>query len=102
MCHLESRGRPSSQATIAAEESLSVYCKPVELYNILQRRALHNVIFFSNLSPQSVLDNCVMYIGYYLQEYPLKKSINSYTFVSAILYSKMFALQHRGEAQEKV
>ncbi|KAG0486624.1 hypothetical protein HPP92_008719 [Vanilla planifolia] len=25
---------------LAAEESLSTYCKPVELYNILQRRAI--------------------------------------------------------------
>lgn len=29
---------------VAAEECLLVYCKPVELYNILQRRAHHNVM----------------------------------------------------------
>lgn len=29
----------------AAEESLSLYCKPIELYNIIQRRALRNPIF---------------------------------------------------------
>ena len=27
-----------------AEESLTVYCKPIELYNILQRRATKNVL----------------------------------------------------------
>ncbi|KAG9452165.1 hypothetical protein H6P81_005069 [Aristolochia fimbriata] len=32
-------------AAIPAEESLSIYCKPVELYNILQRRALRNPLF---------------------------------------------------------
>lgn len=31
----------------AAEESLSMYCKPVELYNILQRRAIGNVNIFT-------------------------------------------------------
>nr|XP_043614444.1 polycomb group protein EMBRYONIC FLOWER 2-like isoform X3 [Erigeron canadensis] len=30
---------------VAAEESLSIYCKPVEFYNILQRRATHNPTF---------------------------------------------------------
>ncbi|KAI5070073.1 hypothetical protein GOP47_0014416 [Adiantum capillus-veneris] len=29
----------------AAEESLSLYCKPIELYNIIQRRALRNPVF---------------------------------------------------------
>ncbi|TKY53548.1 Polycomb group protein EMBRYONIC FLOWER 2 [Spatholobus suberectus] len=32
----------SVEEELAAEESLSIYCKPVELYNILQRRAMRN------------------------------------------------------------
>lgn len=47
MCHQESKVHLSSEEAIAAEESLSVYCKPVELYNILQRRALRNVSPFT-------------------------------------------------------
>lgn len=35
----------SAEEAAAAEESLSVYCKPVELYNILQRRALRHPLF---------------------------------------------------------
>lgn len=35
----------SAEEEIAAEESLSVYCKPVEFYNILQRRAIRNPSF---------------------------------------------------------
>ncbi|PON83353.1 Polycomb protein, VEFS-Box [Trema orientale] len=44
MCRQESRGaRMSAEEEMAAEESLSIYCKPVEFYNILQRRAIRNV-----------------------------------------------------------
>ncbi|MBA0678468.1 hypothetical protein Goari_019812 [Gossypium aridum] len=39
MCREDSRLHLSAEEEIAAEESLSIYCKPVELYNILQRRA---------------------------------------------------------------
>ncbi|KAL2326652.1 hypothetical protein Fmac_025710 [Flemingia macrophylla] len=35
----------SAEEELAAEESLSIYCKPVELYNILQRRAMRNPSF---------------------------------------------------------
>jgi len=35
----------SAEEAAAAEESLSVYCKPVELYNILQRRASRHPLF---------------------------------------------------------
>ncbi|EXB52107.1 hypothetical protein L484_024657 [Morus notabilis] len=45
MCRQESRARMSAEEEIAAEESLSVYCKPVEFYNILQRRAIRNPSF---------------------------------------------------------
>lgn len=47
MCRQESRARMSAEEEIAAEESLSVYCKPVEFYNILQRRAIRNVSYGS-------------------------------------------------------
>lgn len=43
MCRVESRVHLSEEEEIAAEESLLLYCKPVELYNILQRRAIRNV-----------------------------------------------------------
>lgn len=45
MCREDSHLHLSAEEEIAADESLSVYCKPVELYNILQRRAVRNVIF---------------------------------------------------------
>jgi hypothetical protein len=48
MCREDARGGGGLHLTeeeeIAAEESLSIYCKPVELYNILQRRSIGNVI----------------------------------------------------------
>ncbi|CAF2321667.1 unnamed protein product [Brassica napus] len=45
MCHEDSRVLMSEEEEIAAEESLVAYCKPVELYNILQRRAIRNPLF---------------------------------------------------------
>ncbi|XWS36991.1 hypothetical protein CRYUN_Cryun19dG0004900 [Craigia yunnanensis] len=45
MCREDSRVHLSAEEEIAAEESLSIYCKPVELYNILQRRAVKNPSF---------------------------------------------------------
>ncbi|KAJ9546241.1 hypothetical protein OSB04_025948 [Centaurea solstitialis] len=45
MCRQEPHIELSEEEQIAAEESLSVYCKPVELYNILQRRAIKNPLF---------------------------------------------------------
>lgn len=45
MCRQEPRVLLSPEEQIAAEETLSVYCKPVELYNILQRRAIKSPLF---------------------------------------------------------
>ncbi|GAB2227820.1 hypothetical protein Droror1_Dr00009647 [Drosera rotundifolia] len=45
MCRQDSRVHLSAEEESIAEEGLSVYCKPVELYNILQRRALSNPLF---------------------------------------------------------
>ncbi|KAK4436400.1 Polycomb group protein EMBRYONIC FLOWER 2 [Sesamum alatum] len=45
MCRQDPRAHLSVEEQIAAEESLSSYCKPVELYNILQRRAVRNPSF---------------------------------------------------------
>ncbi|KAL8535408.1 hypothetical protein ACS0TY_011158 [Phlomoides rotata] len=45
MCRQDPRAHLSPEEQIAAEESLSIYCKPVELYNILQRRAIRNPFF---------------------------------------------------------
>ncbi|XP_020277074.1 polycomb group protein EMBRYONIC FLOWER 2 isoform X2 [Asparagus officinalis] len=45
MCRQQSRSQLTAEEALAAEESLTVYCKPVELYNILQRRAIRNPSF---------------------------------------------------------
>ncbi|KAJ0105874.1 hypothetical protein Patl1_18405 [Pistacia atlantica] len=45
MCHQTSCGCLSAEEATTGEESLLIYCKPVELYNILRCRAQHNVIF---------------------------------------------------------
>ncbi|XP_016484377.1 polycomb group protein EMBRYONIC FLOWER 2 isoform X4 [Nicotiana tabacum] len=45
MCRQDSATHLSAEEKIDAEESLSTYCKPVELYNILQRRAVRNPSF---------------------------------------------------------
>ncbi|XP_072977401.1 polycomb group protein EMF2B [Typha angustifolia] len=45
MCRQQSRIRLTAEEQLAAEESFSAYCKPVELYNILQRRAIRNPSF---------------------------------------------------------
>ncbi|KAF7065150.1 hypothetical protein CFC21_071302 [Triticum aestivum] len=39
------RARLSPDEQLAAEESFALYCKPVELYNIIQRRAIRNPAF---------------------------------------------------------
>ncbi|XP_038725356.1 polycomb group protein EMBRYONIC FLOWER 2-like [Tripterygium wilfordii] len=45
MCRQNSCVRPSVGDPVTSDESLLVYCKPVELYNILHRRARHNPSF---------------------------------------------------------
>ncbi|GMJ04847.1 REDUCED VERNALIZATION RESPONSE 2 [Hibiscus trionum] len=45
MCRQNSCLHVSAEETDTAVENLLVYCKPVELYNILHRRALHNPSF---------------------------------------------------------
>ncbi|XP_008810364.2 polycomb group protein EMF2B-like isoform X2 [Phoenix dactylifera] len=52
MCRQQSRVHLTAEEQFAAEESLSVYCKPVELYNILQRRAIQNPL---------LLQRCLQY-----------------------------------------
>ncbi|KAG6788125.1 hypothetical protein POTOM_004179 [Populus tomentosa] len=56
MCREDARGggvlHLTEEEEIAAEESLSIYCKPVELYNILQRRSIGNPSF---------LQRCLLY-----------------------------------------
>lgn len=49
MCRQDSATHLSAEEKIAAEESLSTYCKPVELYNILQRRAVRNVMYLKTI-----------------------------------------------------
>ncbi|XP_020585010.1 polycomb group protein EMBRYONIC FLOWER 2-like isoform X3 [Phalaenopsis equestris] len=45
MCRQQSRVCLTAAEELAAEESLSIYCKPVEFYNILQRRAIRKPSF---------------------------------------------------------
>ncbi|CAN6289466.1 unnamed protein product [Urochloa humidicola] len=45
MCLQHSRARLSPDEQLAAEKSFALYCKPVELYNIIQRRAIKNPLF---------------------------------------------------------
>ncbi|PKU72221.1 Polycomb group protein EMBRYONIC FLOWER 2 [Dendrobium catenatum] len=44
MCRQQSRVCLTAAEELAAEESLSIYCKPVEFYNILQRRAIRKEV----------------------------------------------------------
>ncbi|KAJ1395011.1 Polycomb protein, VEFS-Box [Sesbania bispinosa] len=44
-CHPDACEHLSAEEGHGADESLSIYCKPVELYNILQRRAIRNPSF---------------------------------------------------------
>ncbi|KAM0931591.1 hypothetical protein ACQ4PT_000244 [Festuca glaucescens] len=45
MCRQQLRSRLSPDEQLAAEESFALYCKPVELYNIIQRRSIKNPSF---------------------------------------------------------
>lgn len=49
MCRQDSQPHLSPEEEEAAEASLSLYCKPVELYNILQRRAIDRVFPFLHI-----------------------------------------------------
>jgi hypothetical protein len=49
MCLQHSRARLSPDEQLAAEKSFALYCKRVELYNIIQRRAIKNVNFILQL-----------------------------------------------------
>lgn len=44
MCRSDSRGHLTVEDKRVAEDSLTIYCKPVELYNIIQKRTLRNVL----------------------------------------------------------
>lgn len=50
MCRHQSWAHLTAEEQLAAEESFSLYCKPVELYNILQRRSTRNVTSFNATS----------------------------------------------------
>ncbi|WCJ25807.1 Polycomb group protein VERNALIZATION 2 [Euphorbia peplus] len=45
MCHQNCCVHLSADEAVAADESLLIYCKPVELYNILHRRSHYNPAF---------------------------------------------------------
>ena len=98
MCRQESGGVArimSAEEEIAAEESLSIYCKPVEFYNILQRRAIRNVTTSLMLvtSYFTSLFSCRFFSADFRRFLVL--------FV-ALVSSKMFALQNWRQAQKEV
>ncbi|CAH2070437.1 unnamed protein product [Thlaspi arvense] len=75
MCNEDSRPpNTAEEEEIAAEESLVAYCKPVELYNILQRRAIRNPLY---------LQRCLQY----KIETKLKKRLQMTVFLSSTVDS---------------
>ncbi|XVF49434.1 hypothetical protein PTKIN_Ptkin04bG0011600 [Pterospermum kingtungense] len=56
----DSRVHLSAEEEIAADESLSIYCKPVELYNILQRSASGNAILKMTVSVPGMVNERVL------------------------------------------
>jgi hypothetical protein len=59
MCRENSCVHLSVEEATAAEETLLIYCKPVELYNILRHRAIDNVL--SGISFQNL---CVIFYSF--------------------------------------
>ncbi|WMV20061.1 hypothetical protein MTR67_013446 [Solanum verrucosum] len=91
MCRQDSATHLSAEEEIAAEESLSSYCKPVELYNILQRRAVRNVMY---LHEDAAF--CLFVIN--ANDF----GVNFQVDVNAFLPSKMFTVQNSSKAQKEV
>ncbi|XP_022730755.1 polycomb group protein EMBRYONIC FLOWER 2-like isoform X3 [Durio zibethinus] len=84
MCREDSRMHLSAEEEIAAEESLSIYCKPVELYNILQRRAVRNPSF---------LQRCLHYRIQAKQKMRIQMTVSiSRTLDEGVLSQSLFPL----------
>ncbi|KAJ0043007.1 hypothetical protein Pint_17160 [Pistacia integerrima] len=78
MCREDSRAHLTAEEEIAAEESLSIYCKPVEFYNILQRRAIGSVMLLISIISSKMF------------ELPnSRKAQKEYGFLICIYYSKI-------------
>ena len=94
----------SPDEKLAAEKDLAQYCKPVELYNIIQRRAIKNVK--SMLWLWSVLLKhcsharayCSVTIMYHWFHIPIMVLLN----FAAPFYAKMPSLQYISEEKKKV
>lgn len=71
----------SEEEEIAAEESLAAYCKPVELYNILQRRAIRNVCLVFLFQHKE----CISHL-------PILNHFSPLSPIVALVSSEMFAL----------
>jgi hypothetical protein len=63
MCLQHSRARLSPDEQLAAEKSFALYCKPVELYNIIQRRAVKNVNSSYNYNPVTTTLTCFFLVA---------------------------------------
>ncbi|KAL2920423.1 Polycomb group protein EMBRYONIC FLOWER 2 [Bienertia sinuspersici] len=93
-CRQDSRVSLSAEEETAAEESLSTYCKPVELYNILQRRAIRNVI-----SILVLLERVPIHVD---NKSIFTMLLTEACLVAAIVSSAVLALQNTGKAPEKL
>ncbi|XP_047320113.1 polycomb group protein EMBRYONIC FLOWER 2-like isoform X2 [Impatiens glandulifera] len=84
MCRQGCRPHLSEEEEIAAEESLSIYCKPVELYNILQRRAIKNPSF---------LQRCLRYKVQAKHKRRVQMSVSvSGTLINGFQYQNLFPI----------
>ncbi|RVW50742.1 hypothetical protein CK203_076828 [Vitis vinifera] len=98
MCHQNSCVHFSAEEAVAAEESLLIYCKPVELYNILQCRALQN--------PEAYQPDLPHFMKFpelpVLNPNPLDTiHMRQVILVNSFVSPKMFALQNTSKAQAK-
>ena len=95
----------SPDEKLAAERDLALYCKPVELYNIIQRRAVKNVKF--------ILQLCSLLSTLYTWPCLLCSNRNHYVQLiwdtndgslnfAAPFYSKMPSLQYTREEEKEV
>ena len=91
----------SPDEKLAAEKDLAQYCKPVELYNIIQRRAIKNVKVHAVIVIPSfnIMWPCLLSSNHYLSLiwYTNNGSLN----FAAPFYAKMPSLQYISEEKKK-
>lgn len=80
----------SEEDEIAAEQSFSIYCKPVELYNILQRRAIDKPLFLQRCLryKQQEKDKKKIQIAVYLPGTTNERLRNQFLFPVHVLLAR--------------